>query len=226
MSQVVGASVDVGSNSRPSARRRVDDHQLDAARRRIGVPRPRRRGRERRAARRGGAARSSSTPCRDYAAIARGLGASSVTLVGTEPIRRAADAARIVARGRGARRGVAAPRPDPRGGGLLTLLGVTGGRLVDPRPSSSTSAAAAPSSASSARPTARGRPACARLGRLTARRRATIRRRRGEVEAMRRGRRRPSRRAPDASPQRDRGRRRHRVEPPQGRCRYGDRPAS
>ena len=51
-----------------------------------------------------------------YADAARSLGASSVTIVGTEPMRRAADAAPLIhaVEGAGQR---AAPRPRPRRGG-------------------------------------------------------------------------------------------------------------
>jgi exopolyphosphatase/guanosine-5'-triphosphate,3'-diphosphate pyrophosphatase len=65
-----------------------------------------------------------------YAATARGLGAGAVTLVGTEPIRRAADAARIVA-------DVVAATDAPlhvlshEEEAYLTILGVFAGRPVE-----------------------------------------------------------------------------------------------
>jgi exopolyphosphatase / guanosine-5'-triphosphate,3'-diphosphate pyrophosphatase len=64
-----------------------------------------------------------------YAATARGLGAGAVTLVGTEPIRRAADAAVIVAEA-----GAAADAPlhvlSHEEEAFLTILGVLAGRPV------------------------------------------------------------------------------------------------
>lgn len=65
-----------------------------------------------------------------YAATARGLGAGAVTLVGTEPIRRAADAAILVAEA-----GAAANAPlhvlSHEEEAFLTILGVLAGRPVE-----------------------------------------------------------------------------------------------
>jgi exopolyphosphatase/guanosine-5'-triphosphate,3'-diphosphate pyrophosphatase len=65
-----------------------------------------------------------------YAATARGLGAGAVTLIGTEPIRRAADAAVIVHEV-----GAATDAPlhvlSHEEEAYLTIVGVTGGRPVD-----------------------------------------------------------------------------------------------
>lgn len=64
-----------------------------------------------------------------YVASARSLGARFVTIVGTEPLRRAADAASVVHELE-ARAGVALHVLDHAEEGLLTLLGVTGGRQL------------------------------------------------------------------------------------------------
>ena len=64
-----------------------------------------------------------------YAAIARQLGSSSITLMGTEPIRRAADAARIVADIEQAT-GVPLHVLSHEEEAYLTLVGVTAGRPV------------------------------------------------------------------------------------------------
>ena len=64
-----------------------------------------------------------------YVAVATGLGAASVTFVGTEPIRRAADASAIVAevtRATGAPLHVLSHEEEA----YLTIIGVTGGRPV------------------------------------------------------------------------------------------------
>jgi exopolyphosphatase/guanosine-5'-triphosphate,3'-diphosphate pyrophosphatase len=65
-----------------------------------------------------------------YAASARGLGAAAVTLIGTEPIRRAADAATIVAEARSA---AMAPLHvlSHEEEAFLTILGALAGRRVD-----------------------------------------------------------------------------------------------
>ena len=65
-----------------------------------------------------------------YADAARSLGASSVTFVGTEPMRRAADAAPLVHAVEG-RAGAPLHVLDHDEEAKLTLLGVTGGRPVD-----------------------------------------------------------------------------------------------
>lgn len=65
----------------------------------------------------------------EQVATARSLGAEAIALVGTEPLRRSADAARVVAeveRSTGAPLAVLTPTEE----GLLTVLGVTRGRPV------------------------------------------------------------------------------------------------
>lgn len=64
-----------------------------------------------------------------YVASARSLGARFVTVVGTEPLRRAADAASVVHELE-AKTGVALHVLDHEEEGLLTLVGVTGGRQL------------------------------------------------------------------------------------------------
>jgi exopolyphosphatase/guanosine-5'-triphosphate,3'-diphosphate pyrophosphatase len=64
-----------------------------------------------------------------YATAARQLGAARVTFMGTEPIRRAADSARIVAEVEGAS-GVPLHVLSHEEEAYLTLVGVTGGRPV------------------------------------------------------------------------------------------------
>lgn len=64
-----------------------------------------------------------------YADVARGLGAGDVTFVGTEPIRRAADAGRIVAQV-GAASGAPMHVLSHEEEAYLTLIGVTGGLPV------------------------------------------------------------------------------------------------
>ena len=64
-----------------------------------------------------------------YAAAARELGAASITIVGTEPMRRAADAATVVYEV-GKRLGVPLHILDHAEEGLLTLIGATGGSPV------------------------------------------------------------------------------------------------
>jgi exopolyphosphatase/guanosine-5'-triphosphate,3'-diphosphate pyrophosphatase len=65
---------------------------------------------------------------RDWADRARALGADTLTVVGTEPMRRAADAPRIVHEAAG--HGVAIHVLDHDEEGILTLLGVTAGMPV------------------------------------------------------------------------------------------------
>jgi len=64
-----------------------------------------------------------------YAAAARELGATSITAVGTDPMRRAADAAAVVHEA-GLRAGLALHVLDHAEEGLLTLIGATGGSPV------------------------------------------------------------------------------------------------
>jgi exopolyphosphatase/pppGpp-phosphohydrolase len=64
-----------------------------------------------------------------YVETARGLGAREITFLGTEPIRRAADAASVVSEVE-ARAGVPLHVLDHHEEGLLTLLGVTLGRVI------------------------------------------------------------------------------------------------
>ena len=64
-----------------------------------------------------------------YAERSRQLGASSVTFIGTEPLRRAADAPQAIAEVEAAS-GVRLDVLSHEEEGLLTLLGVTGGRPV------------------------------------------------------------------------------------------------
>jgi exopolyphosphatase/guanosine-5'-triphosphate,3'-diphosphate pyrophosphatase len=65
-----------------------------------------------------------------YAATARGLGAERIAFVGTEPLRRAADARSVVVAVEAAT-GVPLHVVDHREEGLLTLLGATSGRAVE-----------------------------------------------------------------------------------------------
>ena len=65
-----------------------------------------------------------------YAATARGLGAQQIAFVGTEPLRRAADARSVVVAVEDAT-GVPLHVLDHREEGLLTLLGATSGRAVE-----------------------------------------------------------------------------------------------
>ena len=65
-----------------------------------------------------------------YAAAARGLGAVRIAFVGTEPMRRAADARAVVVAVEDAT-GVPFHVVDHREEGLLTLLGATSGRVID-----------------------------------------------------------------------------------------------
>ena len=65
-----------------------------------------------------------------YAEVARGLGATAITFVGTEPIRRAADAAAMVGEVEAAT-GVPLHVLTHEEEAYLTVVGVTAGRLVD-----------------------------------------------------------------------------------------------
>lgn len=126
----VGAAVDVGSNSLHLLVAEVDDggHDLRPLADQsvfLGLG-------ERAAAVRhlGSDARAETVAAlAGYATIARGLGAASVTFVGTEPIRRASDAARLTAEvsaASGAPLLVLAHGEEAR----LNLLGVTGGHPI------------------------------------------------------------------------------------------------
>ena len=101
-----------------------------------------------------------ATAVAGYVATARDHGASRITVIGTEPIRRAADAPAIVAEvGRVA--GVPLHVLTHEEEAYLTVIGVTEGRPLDPRgPGRSTSAAGARSSASSVRTPRRAPRAC------------------------------------------------------------------
>ncbi len=128
MSQVVGASVDVGSNSVHLLVARVDDHQLtplgdESAFLGLGA-------RVAEDGLLGVAARAElAMAVAGYVTAARGLGASIVTVVGTEPIRRAADGPSIVAEvGRVA--GVPLHVLTHEEEAYLTVIGVTEGRLL------------------------------------------------------------------------------------------------
>ena len=127
MSQVVGASVDVGSNSVHLLVARVDDHQLrsladESAFLGLGA-------RVAEDGLLGATARAElAEAVAGYVATARSLGATTVTVVGTEPIRRAADGPAIVAEvGRAA--GVPLHVLTHEEEAYLTVIGVTEGRL-------------------------------------------------------------------------------------------------
>jgi exopolyphosphatase / guanosine-5'-triphosphate,3'-diphosphate pyrophosphatase len=128
MSEVVGASVDVGSNSVHLLVARVDDHQLtpladESAFLGLGA-------RVSDDGLLGATARAElAGAVAGYVATARGLGASIVTVVGTEPIRRAADGPAIVDDvGRAA--GVPLHVLTHEEEAYLTVIGVTEGRLL------------------------------------------------------------------------------------------------
>ena len=128
MSQVVGASVDVGSNSVHLLVARVDDHQLtsladESAFLGLGA-------RVAEDGLLGATARAElAEAVAGYVATARSLGATTVTVVGTEPIRRAADGPAIVAEvGRAA--GVPLHVLTHEEEAYLTVIGVTEGRLL------------------------------------------------------------------------------------------------
>jgi exopolyphosphatase/pppGpp-phosphohydrolase len=128
MSQVVGASVDVGSNSVHLLVARVDDHQLttladESAFLGLGA-------RVAEDGLLGAAARAElAAAVAGYAATARDLGASVVTVIGTEPIRRAADGPSIVAEV-GHEAGVPLHVLTHEEEAYLTVIGVTQGRLL------------------------------------------------------------------------------------------------
>src|SRR4030067_274942 len=70
------------------------------------------------------------TTLEDYVDLARAAGASRITLIGTEPLRRAANASEVLAmvrRATGLPLRVLSVREEAR----LTFLGVCGGRLPD-----------------------------------------------------------------------------------------------
>jgi exopolyphosphatase/pppGpp-phosphohydrolase len=126
MSEIVGASVDVGSNSVHLLVARVNDHHLTAVADEsvflgLGV----------RVAEQGTlgvvARAELGEAVAGYAATARSLRASTITVVGTEPIRRAADAPSIVAEVRRAS-GVPLHVLTHEEEAYLTVIGVTEGR--------------------------------------------------------------------------------------------------
>jgi len=129
MPPVVGASIDVGSNSVHLLVATVAGHRLTpladesvflglgAAVHDRGALGP--------------AGRAGLVEALDlYAGVARGLGATTVTVAGTEPMRRAADAARIVHEVR-ERAGLDLHVLTHEEEALLTVVGVTGGRPLD-----------------------------------------------------------------------------------------------
>ncbi len=128
MSQVVGACVDVGSNSVHLLVARVDDHHLTATADEsvfLGLG-----ARVAEHGLLGQAARGElSDAVAGYVATARGLGASTVSVVGTEPIRRAADAPTVVVE---LGRATAVPFHvlTHEEEAYLTVIGVTEGRLL------------------------------------------------------------------------------------------------
>jgi exopolyphosphatase/guanosine-5'-triphosphate,3'-diphosphate pyrophosphatase len=125
----VGASVDLGSTSVHLLVAAVEGHQLSAL-----VDESVFLELGRRVADQGHLGREArsrlSAALTAYVATARGLGAGAVTLVGTEPIRRAADAATIVHE---AARDAMAPLHvlSHEEEAYLTIIGVTGGRMVE-----------------------------------------------------------------------------------------------
>lgn len=125
----IGAAVDLGSNSVHLLIAAIDGHELrplvdESVFLGLGVAVDGR-------AHLGTAARAALVEALTlYAATARGLGAQAITFLGTEPIRRAADAARVVAEveaGTGIPVDVLTHEEEAH----LTLVGVTGGRSVD-----------------------------------------------------------------------------------------------
>jgi hypothetical protein len=123
---VVGASIDVGSNSVHLLVGIVDGHRVDPV-----VDESVFLGLGDKVSTDGflgeDARRALIADLARFVAIAKGLGASTVTIVGTEPIRRAEDSAATV-RAVATRVGVPLYVLDHDEEGLLTLLGVTGGR--------------------------------------------------------------------------------------------------
>jgi exopolyphosphatase/guanosine-5'-triphosphate,3'-diphosphate pyrophosphatase len=126
--RVVGASVDLGATSVHLLVAAVDGHQLEPL-----IDESVFLGLGRTVADRGHLGPTTRAALTEalvaYAATARGLGAGAVTLVGTEPIRRAADAAWVV---RDAARRATAPLHvlSHEEEAFLTLIGVTAGRPV------------------------------------------------------------------------------------------------
>ena len=149
----------------------------------------------------------------EYADKARALGATSVTFVGTEPLRRAADAAGPRLRGPGPR-GSAAPRPRPRRGGdahAPRRHGRDAGDVGAARRRHRWRQLRDRHRRARTGPSTRRPPARQRLRSRRSTRRPT-RRRLKEIDAMRAG----AKAAivadpPDANPARDRRRRRHRI---------------
>ncbi len=125
----VGAAVDLGSNSVHLLVAGVADHRLDPLVDEsvfLGLGR---------ALDGGGALGSTARRALvdtlvHYAELARGLGASAITFIGTEPIRRAADAARIADEVESAT-GVPLHVLTHQEEAYLTVVGVMAGRLVD-----------------------------------------------------------------------------------------------
>jgi exopolyphosphatase/pppGpp-phosphohydrolase len=128
MSQVNGASVDVGSNSVHLLVARVSDHHLTPVTDEsvfLGLG-----GRVAEQGFLGPAAREElAEAVAAYAATARDLGAATITVVGTEPIRRAADGPAIVA-AVGQASGVPLYVLTHEEEAYLTVVGVTEGRLL------------------------------------------------------------------------------------------------
>ena len=167
------------------------------------------------------AARGARRGARRYAATARALGAATITFMGTEPIRRAGDAARIVAEVEAAT-GVPLHVLTHEEEAYLTLIGVTAGRpvehetlVVDIGGGSSEFCAVAAGGDRAGRGPAPG----LRSPDMPASSRPTRRRRPRSPDAGRR-RRDPRRRATRRA-DRPRGRRRDGVEPAQGHDRRG-----
>lgn len=126
MSQVVGASVDIGSNSVHLLVARVSDHHLISIADEsvfLGLG-----GRVAEQGLLGAVARTElAEAVAGYAATARALHASTITVVGTEPIRRAGDAPAIVAEV-GLASGVPLYVLTHEEEAYLTVVGVTEGR--------------------------------------------------------------------------------------------------
>jgi exopolyphosphatase / guanosine-5'-triphosphate,3'-diphosphate pyrophosphatase len=128
MTQVVGASVDVGSNSVHLLVASVDDHTLtvladESAFLGLGA-------RVAEDGLLGVAARAElAAAVAGYVATARALGASLVTVVGTEPLRRAADGPSVVVEV-GRATGVPLHVLTHEEEAYLTVVGVTEGRLL------------------------------------------------------------------------------------------------
>ena len=124
----VACAIDVGSNSAHALIAVVRDHAIEPV-----VDRSAFLGLGWAVDRRGVVGRAKQAELvdqlRGYAGRARGLEASSITVVGTEPLRRAADAARVV-RAVEQRAGVPFHVLGHEEEGLLTLIGVTGGHPV------------------------------------------------------------------------------------------------